>query len=55
MHLRMMASSCGSTLGLIWLGGTGCSVTCFMATVTALSPSNGTRPVAASYITMPRE
>ena len=55
MHLRMMPSSVASTLGFTWLGGTGCSLTCLSATAMASSPSKGTRPVAASYMTMPRE
>ena len=55
MHLRMMASSDGSTLGLSCEGGMGCSLTCLSATEMASSPLKGTWPVADSYITMPRE
>ena len=36
-------------------GGMGGSFTCLSATEMASSPSKGTRPVAASYITMPSE
>ena len=50
----MMASSCGSTLGLTCEGGTGCSFTCLRATEMASSPSKGTLPQLASYMTMPR-
>ena len=42
------ASSAGETWGLIELGRCGTCETCFIATATALSPSNGTRPVSAS-------
>ena len=42
------ASSAGETCGLIALGRCGDWETCFSATATALSPSNGTRPVSAS-------
>ena len=42
------ASSAGGTFGLIALGRRGASETCLSATATALSPSNGTRPVSAS-------
>ena len=42
------ASSAGETAGLIELGRCGVCETCFIATATALSPSNGTRPVSAS-------
>lgn len=42
------ASSAGGTWGLIELGRRGASETCFSATLTALSPSKGTRPVSAS-------
>ena len=55
MHLRMIPSSALSTLGLSWLGGLGCSLTCLRATDMASSPSKGTLPVAASYMTMPSE
>ena len=41
-------SSSGDTAGLIMLGGTGRSLTCLSAIVTADSPSNGTRPVSSS-------
>ena len=41
--------------GLISLGRTGASWTCFMATLTASGPSKGSLPVAASYMTMPSE
>ena len=51
----MMSSSAASMAGFTWLGGTGCSWTCFMATLTASGPSNGSLPVAASYSTMPSE
>ena len=36
-------------------GGTGASLTCLSAIVTALSPSNGTRPVSISYRMIPTE
>ncbi len=39
----------------IFDGGTGCSRTCFEATVTGESPRNGGRPVTISYITQPSE
>ena len=55
MAFMMMASSAGSMSGLISRGGTGRSLTCFMATLTASGPSNGKRPVADSYSTMPNE
>ena len=55
MHLRMMLSSAESTAGFTAVGGTGCSFTCLSATEMASSPSKGTRPVAASYMTMPSE
>ena len=55
MAFMMMASSAGSMSGLISRGGTGRSLTCFMATLTASGPSNGKRPVADSYSTMPSE
>ena len=38
----------GVTAGLKVLGGIGRSLTCLSAIVTALSPSNGTRPVSSS-------
>ena len=41
------ASRAGETAGLIALGRCGSCETCFSATATALSPSNGTRPVSA--------
>ena len=42
------ASSAGLTRGWIELGRCGICETCFIATATADSPSNGTRPVSAS-------
>ncbi len=45
---RTTRSSAGDTSGFSALGGVGCSETCFSATETALSPSNGTRPVSIS-------
>jgi hypothetical protein len=42
------ASRAGGTFGLMVLGRRGVSFTCFRATATALSPSNGTLPVSAS-------
>ena len=45
---RTTALSAGVTAGLSWLGGRGCSDTCFSATATGLSASKGTRPVSAS-------
>ena len=50
-----MRSRSGSTRGFTLLGGTGISFTCLRATVMASSPSNGTRPVAHSYMTTPSE
>ena len=41
-------SSSGVTSALKALGGAGRSLTCLSAIVTALSPSNGTRPVSSS-------
>ena len=55
MHFMMMASRLSSTLGLISLGGTGSSLTCLSATLTASSPSKGSLPVDASYMTTPSE
>ena len=49
------ASSAGGTCGLCCDGGTGGSLTCLSAIVTALSPSNGTRPVSISYRMIPTE
>ena len=49
------ASSAWETAGLSSLGGRGRSETCFRATVTGDSPSNGTRPVSASYSSTPTE
>ena len=48
-------SSARETAGLSSLGGRGRSETCFSATVTGESPSNGTRPVSASYSITPIE
>jgi hypothetical protein len=42
------ASRAGGTPGFSELGGAACSETCLSATATALSPSNGTRPVSIS-------
>jgi len=42
------ASTCGVTSALYCEGGTGSSLTCLSAIVTAASPSNGTRPVSSS-------
>jgi hypothetical protein len=42
------ASSARDTAGFSSLGGRGRSETCFNATVTGESASNGTRPVSAS-------
>ncbi len=42
------ASSSGETAGLNALGGSGSSVTCLSAMVTAFGPSKGTRPVSSS-------
>ncbi len=42
------ASSAGGTSGLSVLGRFGTSWTCFSATATGLSASNGTLPVSAS-------
>ncbi len=42
------ASRAGETRGLIELGRSGVCETCFIATATADSASNGTRPVSAS-------
>src|SRR5439155_1273221 len=36
-------------------GGAGASLTCLSAIVSALSPSNGTRPVSISYRMIPTE
>jgi hypothetical protein len=52
---RTTASSAGGTRGSIRLGGTGVSATCLSAIVTALSPSNGTRPVSSSWRRTPIE
>jgi hypothetical protein len=49
------ASSSGETSGLILEGGVGVSSTCLDATVTAVPPSNGGRPVTISYRTHPSE
>ncbi len=46
--LSTTASSAGETSGLSSEGGRGCSETCFSATATGVSASNGTRPVSAS-------
>ncbi len=50
-----MDSNAGLTLGLICEGGTGSSLTCLTATATASGASKGSWPVAASYMTTPRE
>ena len=42
----------GGTPGATRVGGTGSSPRCFIATATAESPSNGTRPVSISYSTI---
>ena len=55
MHFKIMRSRAWSTRGFRALGGTGCSLTCLSATLIASSPSKGTTPVAASYITIPSE
>ena len=49
------SSSWSETAGLKSDGGTGSSLTCFKAIVTADSASNGTRPVSSSYRTTPIE
>ncbi len=41
-------SSSGGTAALSWEGGTGASLTCLSAMVTALSASKGTRAVSIS-------
>ena len=49
--LSAQSTTCSSAegiSGLIWLGGTGASETCFSAIETGDSPSNGTRPVSIS-------
>src|SRR4029453_9810843 len=49
------ASSAGETLGLMMLGLTGRSLTCWYATATGVSPRNGGRPVSISKSTTPVE
>src|SRR5918998_2403176 len=52
---RVTASMSGVITGSSWLGGTGASRTCWYATLTGDSPTNGGRPTSSSYIRQPAE
>ena len=55
VHFKMIFSKLIGSSGAYALGATISSCKCCKATATVVSPSNGTRPVTISYITIPRE